>query len=338
MLSRVADSIFWMSRYIERAENVARFIDVNWHLLLDSGNTEQAQWQPLVDTTGDREVFMERYGETTRNNVIRFLSFDQENPNSILSCVRAARENARTIRDVISSEMWEQINAFNLMLKDAALNTKAIESPYEFFNEVKMASHLFLGVTDTTMWRGEGWNFFRLGQLLERCDKTSRILDVKYYLLNPSGSDSNTDTIQWAAVLKSASGLEMYRKRHSRIVPDRVVEFLMFEPSFPRAAIYCVKTANESLHQITGTSMDRASCDAEIRMNEIWKEIAATSAQDAILDGLHQYIDALQTKLNLVGTAIRNDFFLSNDQQTIAEKQAQSQSTTANGSQSQSQG
>ena len=214
MLSRVADSMFWMSRYIERAENVARFIDVNWHLILDSSIREESQWLALVNTTGDLEVFEKREGAATRESVIQFLTFDTENANSILSCVRAARENARCIRDAISQEMWEQINMFYLMLNDSASGNKALVNPYDFFNEVKMASHLFVGINDTTMSHNEAWNFCRLGRYLERTDKTSRILDVKYYMLraklieNPSPSDD----IQWAAMLKSASALEMYRK------------------------------------------------------------------------------------------------------------------------------
>ena len=150
MLSRVADSIYWMNRYIERAENVARFIDVNLHLMLDlpAGTTEQ--WAPLVDTTGDEELFQERYGEATRDNVIAFLTFDTDNPNSIYSCLRAARENARSVREIISSEMWEQVNTLYLMVRDAAAQGRVMAEPHAFFTEVKMASHLFVGITDAT--------------------------------------------------------------------------------------------------------------------------------------------------------------------------------------------
>src|ERR1043166_9251462 len=142
MLSRVADSIYWMGRYVERAENVARFIDVNLQLMLDSslGQIEQ-QWRPLVSTTGDNEDFEKRFGEPTQSNVIRFLTLDAENPNSILSCLRAARENARTVREIISSEMWLQLNKFYLMAASAAGNGAYFDS-HEFFGEVKNASHL----------------------------------------------------------------------------------------------------------------------------------------------------------------------------------------------------
>ena len=211
MLSRVADSIYWMSRYIERAENVARFIDVNLNLMLDLPVGSAQQWQPLVDITGDTDEFAKRYGSATQQNVIQFLTFDQENVNSIRSCLRAARENARSVREIISSEMWEQLNQFYLVVNSAASKTGRMTDPQELFASVKMSSHLFTGVTDATMTHGEGWHFCRLGRKLERADKTSRILDVKYFLLLPTIADVGTtfDDIQWAAVLRSASAFEM---------------------------------------------------------------------------------------------------------------------------------
>src|SRR5258705_6414849 len=183
MLSRVADSIYWMSRYAERAENVARFIDVNLQLMLDGSTGEDQQWEPLVSTTGDHEVFTKRYGEATQQNVIHFLTFDAENPNSILSCVRAARENARTIREIISPEMWLQLNKFYLMVTAAAGDSSAQANPYEFFTEVKNSNHLFNGIAAATMTHEEPWHFFHIGRILERAHKTSPIMDEKYFYL-----------------------------------------------------------------------------------------------------------------------------------------------------------
>ena len=172
MLSRVAASIYWMSRYIERAENVARFVDVNLHLILDMPIGMQAQWEPLVSTTGDDEVFAERYGEASREAVIQFLAFDADNSNSIVSCLRAARENARSIRENISSEMWEQLNDAYLLVTNTS-EEWAMAEPHEFFREIKLASHLFMGLTDNIMSHSEGWHFSQLGRLIERADKTS---------------------------------------------------------------------------------------------------------------------------------------------------------------------
>jgi len=150
LLSRVADAVYWMGRYIERAENVARFIDVNHNLMLDLPGDYAGQWQPIVDTTGDRALFQQRYGEATRENVVRFLSFDLENPNSIYSCVMAARENARSVRETISSEMWQQINSLYLLIT-SEIRKPLPEAVPEFCHQVRMACHLFQGLTEGTM-------------------------------------------------------------------------------------------------------------------------------------------------------------------------------------------
>jgi uncharacterized alpha-E superfamily protein len=311
MLSRVAASIYWMSRYIERAENVARFIDVNLNLMLDLPVGSAQQWQPLVDTTGDAQEFARRYGSATQHNVIRFLTFDPENSNSILACLRAARENARSIREVISSEMWELLNEFYLMVNAAAAAAGSMTDPQELFASVKMSSHLFAGVTDATMTHGEGWHFCRLGRRLERADKTSRLLDVKYFLLLPTAADVGTtfDDLQWAAVLRSASAFEMYRKCHGRIAPDRVVDFLLLDTEFPRAIHCCLMAARESVHAISGTPAGMFRNPVEQVLGELCSELAYAQIDDVIGGGLHEYLDRLQTKMNRVGSGIHETFF-----------------------------
>ncbi len=216
MLSRVAESIYWMNRNIERAGNIARFIDVNFRLMLDLPTGTSVQWDALVRITGDYAAFIERYETATRDTVIQFLSFDRENPNSILSCVKTARENARSVREIISSEMWEQVNRLYLAVSDAA--NRRLESPEEFFTETKLATQLYIGLAHTTMSHGQAWHFARLGRMIERADQTSRIIDVKYFILLPSVDDVGTpfDEIQWTAVLGSASALEAYRQEQSR--------------------------------------------------------------------------------------------------------------------------
>lgn len=311
MLSRVADSIYWMSRYIERAENVARFIDVNLNLMLDLPGGSAQQWQPLVDITGDTEAFAKRYGAATQQSIIQFLTFDTDNENSILSCVRAARENARSVREIISSEMWEQLNQSYLMINAAAGSRGDLTDPQELFASVKMASQMFAGVTDATMTHGEGWHFCRLGRKLERADKTSRILDVKYFLLLPTAHDVGTtvDDVQWAAVLRSASAFEMYHKRHGRIAPSRIVEFLLFDREFPRAIHYCLMAARESVHAISGTPSGMFRSPVEQLLGLLCSEMAYAQIDDIIASGLHEYLDELQTKMNQVGHHIRETFF-----------------------------
>jgi uncharacterized alpha-E superfamily protein len=311
MLSRVAESMYWMSRYIERAENVARFVDVNLTLMLDLPSDSAQQWQPLVDITGDTMEFVTRYGVATERNVIRFLTFDTDNVNSIVSCLRAARENARSVREVISSEMWVQLNESFLMVSDAARHDGYLADPQELFASVKMASHLFAGITDATMTHGEGWHFCQLGRMLERADKTSRIIDVKYFLLLPTLEDVGTtvDDMQWAAVLRSASALEMYSKRHGLISPTRIVEFLLLDRDFPRAIHYCLIAARRSVHAISGTPAGMFRTGVEQVLGALCSELAYAQIDDLIKAGLHEYLDVLQEKMNQVGTGIHDTFF-----------------------------
>ena len=311
MLSRVAESMYWMSRYIERAENVARFVDVNLNLMLDLPSGSAQQWQPLVDITGDTEAFAERHGTANERTVIEFLTFDTENVNSIVSCLRAARENARTVREVISSEMWEQLNESYLMVNDAARVGADLTDPQELFRSVKIASHEFSGVTDATMTHGEGWHFCQLGRMLERADKTSRIVDVKYFLLLPTIEDVGTtvDDMQWAAVLRSASAFEMYHKRHGRISPTRIVEFLLLDREFPRAIQFCLMAARHSVHAISGTPTDMFRTSPEQLMGALCSALSYAQVDDIIKAGVHQYLDALQTRMNQVGAGIHDTFF-----------------------------
>jgi uncharacterized alpha-E superfamily protein len=311
MLSRVADSIYWLNRYVERAENVARFVEVNLNLLLDTpvaGFTQQ--WQPLVTTTGDQALFKKRYGDASAQNVLHFLTFDSEYSNSILSCVKAARENARAVRETISSEMWEQVNEFYLWVKDAAKEKTTEEQLYSFYPEVKMASHLFAGVMDATMAHNEGWHFGQLGRLLERADKTARILDVKYYILLPSIKDVGTplDELQWIALLKSASAYEMYRKRQRRVTPQSITNFLILDPEFPRSILFCLLQAERSLHHITGTTLGSWCNNSERTLGRLRSELEYTTLDEVFDLGLHEFLDTLQTRLNTVGEHIYKDF------------------------------
>jgi uncharacterized alpha-E superfamily protein len=311
MLSRVADSIYWMSRYVERAENVARFIDVNLKLMLDSPEAATQQWEPLVSISGDEESFKERYGHPTPENVLKFLTFDTEYPNSIISCLRSARWNARSVREVISSEMWLQLNKFYLMVNSAAAVPENLQSLDEFFTEVKMNSHLFQGVTDSTMTHGEAWRFCQLGRELERADKTSRMVDVKYFILLRSVEDVGTalDEIQWAAVLRSTSGFQMYRRDRGRITPKGVVDYLLLDRLFPRAIHACLIEANESLHGISGTPIDRFKNTPEKLLGQLCSDLSYASVDEIIASGLHEYLDDLQDKMNHIGAGIHETFF-----------------------------
>ncbi len=308
MLSRVADSMYWMSRYIERAENIARFIDVNVTLTMELGYTVGEQWGPLVATTGDEEMFQKDYGEPTRANVMRFLTFDERYPNSIISCLSGARENARIIREHISTAMWEQLNKFYLMVHDRAKLDVNFDTEGDFYEEVRAGAQLFVGVTDGTFSHGEGWHFAKLGRLLERADKTSRILDVRYFLLLPQVTDVGTplDIVQWSALLRSASALNMYRAQHGRIQPNKIAEFLLLDPDFPRAVRHCADAAENSLRTITGTPTRTFRNSAEQKLGRLCAELDYTSIDDVLREGFHEFIDRLQLRLNDVGNALQD--------------------------------
>ena len=312
MLSRVANSIYWMCRYIERAENVARFISVNLNLLLDMPVEGSKHWEPLVMITGDQEFFEDKYKEYSKEAVINFLTFDRQYFNSILSCLAAARENARSIREIISSEMWEHLNTFYLEMMDAMSPVRALQDPHRFFKTIQMHCHLFTGLLDSTMSHGEAWNFARIGMMLERADKTSRILDVKYFMLLPQVDLVNTpiDNIQWTAVLKSASAFEMYRKEHHLITPRLVASFLIFDNQFPRSIRHCVNKAQICLERImNGSANGTVNNPAEKLLGRLKADLEYTDIEDVIQEGMHEYLDRLQTRLNQIDAAIGVAFF-----------------------------
>src|ERR1043166_7606809 len=218
---------------------------------------------------------------------------------------------SRTVREIISSEMWLQLNKFFLMAGSAAADGAFLDSQVEFFAEVKNASHLFKGITDATMTHGEAWHFCRMGRMLERADKTSRILDVKYYIILRSSADVGTafDDIQWAAVLRSASAFEMYRKSLGRISPRGVVEFLLLDRDFPRAVHSCLLCARDSLHAISGTPLGTFRYAPEKLLGQLCSDLSYAGVDEIIAYGLHEYVDELQSKMNQAGGGIYETFF-----------------------------
>ena len=309
MLSRVADSIYWMTRYIERAENYARFMDVNLSLIMDLPKTFSEQWQPLVRITGDDSVFASRHDRYSRDAVVEFLTFDKDNPSSILSCLIQARENARTIREIISSEMWWQINELFLSVKEATLGGN--ENLSGFYRHIKNGAHLFNGIMDSTLSHNEAYHFANLGRLIERADKTDRMLDMKYFYLLPRVEDVGTalDYLQWSALLKSTSAYEVYRKTYGRMDYRDIIRLLLFDRAFPRAVFFCLLESDRSLHTITGTPIGTFDNAAEKEMGRIMSQLSFDDVDDVVRYGLHEYLDDFQVKLNLLGTEIFRTFF-----------------------------
>ena len=309
MLSRVANSIYWMARYLERADCVARFIDVNTHLMLDLAlDQNSAQWYPLVATSGDDEDFTKRYKQADERAVVKFMTFDQSNPNSILQCIFRARENARTVREVIPVEMWEKINEL-YHLTQSQSRKRSVADLADYYKEVRQSGHLFTGLMHNTMSRDMGWQFAHLGQMLERADKTARLLDVKYFLLLPHNDvwkDSAYDAVQWGAVLKSVNALEMYRQQFHTINYRDVTQFLLFSKAFPRSVQFCLEDAEAALKTLTNGNGDSK---AAREMATLCRTIRNSDTSHIISAGLHEFIDIFQANLNLVDEAIYESYF-----------------------------
>lgn len=312
MLSRVANSIYWLNRYIERAENNARFIDVNINLTMDLPPGLEEQWRPLVMTSGDGDYFREKYGEFSRKNVVEFLVFDRENANSIFSCISSARENARMVRDSLSSELWFHINEMFHKLSEMQLDkNKREENLIPFLKEVKWGSHLYSGIMEAIFDRSEAWHFAVLGRFLERADKSARILDMKYFYLLPHIKFVGTplDLLHWSAVLKSASGFEMYRKRYGSLNVCDIVRFIVLDRAFPRSILFCLATAEHSLHAIMGTTINTFLTTAEKEIGKLRSELEYTDVDDIFETRVHEYLDNCLIKINNIGNEIQKTFF-----------------------------
>jgi len=331
MLSRVADSLYWMARYIERAENNARILDVNLQVTLDddcSGDeADRIAWEPILATLEDLTLFKKLYAVTNAEAVCEFVTFAKENPNSIRSCVAGARENARTVREFISSEMWERINSLYLWINSAETRQLYGSSAIDFYRHVVDYAHQFHGTTDATLTHGEGWNFLLVGKYLERADSSSRILDLKYHILLPRGEQvgGNVDTVQWQAVLKSCSAFEAYRKLHTgQVTPWSVAEFIILHDSFPRSIRYCVERLDTALHRISGCDRAHFANEAERLSGRLCSDLNYTTIGDIMKSGLHEYLDGIQRRLIEISAALHRQYCEWLDPE--AAKQSQSQS------------
>jgi uncharacterized alpha-E superfamily protein len=317
MLSRVADSLYWMSRYVERGENIARILDVNLQLMLDlpklGPDEQKSLWEPVLRSTGDHEDFYKHYKLSNSDNVIDFLTLHPKNSNSIVNCITTARENARHVREQISLEMWEEINRTYLWIKSQTLKKIQRQGPYEFFTAVKNASHLFQGITDGTMTHGEDWDFIQVGKYLERADMTTRILDAndEIFITQPAKSQTS-GTLQWSAILRSCSSHDAYRKFYvAQVEPDKVVEFLILNEFFPRSIRFSAQELNTALRSISGCKDEHFTNLAEKLAGRLVAELNYSALEDIKTVGMHQYMDELQVKLNTIGEAIFQTYLFS---------------------------
>lgn len=304
-----------MSRTIERAEMTTRLLDVNMQLLLDfevqNPGAADRHWQPILATLEDQDLFSETYSEITPASVMEFVTFERRNPHSIFSCLARARENARTIREQISSEMWEQINRTHLYLREGQARSDYNESPIDFYRRLVDRFHAFQGTTDATMTHGEGWDFLQAGKFLERADATSRVLDVKYHILLPNGErvGGNVDLTQWMAVLRSCSAMEAFLKVNvGQVTAWKVANFLVLHDDFPRSIRFCVDQVDQALHRISGCEDSHFSNEVERLSGQLRSNLDYTTIETIFQTGLHQFLDSIQLRLTEISDALTSTY------------------------------
>jgi uncharacterized alpha-E superfamily protein len=306
MLSRVAESIYWMARYIERAENSARLVNVNANLLLDLPTRMTLGWRPLIDISGSKRLFADMYEEASERNVVRFLIADADNPGSLLSSLHTARENARTIRDIIPREGWELVNELYLNAKGTVGSGIGRKNRFEFLNHIIGRTQQMTGLLAGTMLNDQGYDFLRMGRNLERGDMTSRIIDVRSGNLLPKETEELVpyENAQWMSVLQSLSGYQAYRQKvQGAIRRQHVLRFLLQDLQFPRSFGHCVREVEACLKRLP---RNREPLHAVKLAGQ-----AAKRARPAAMTPreLHKFIDGLQRELGNVHAAIQSTYF-----------------------------
>jgi uncharacterized alpha-E superfamily protein len=313
MLRRIAGNLFWLTRYLERAEWRGRLVDVNYRLLVENPAHAKDEWWPLLAVTGEWDLFAEHYDAYDERSILAFFTFDPHNPSSIASCIEYARENCRAARNRISSELWLEINTLHLEAKRWTSELMQSRGLVAFFAELRERFYRISGVMESTLRRDFGYHFLSLGKWLEAAENVTRLLDTRYHFLLPSPVDvgSPLDLSQWAALLRSASALEAYRNFYGNLISiERVVEFMLFNETFPRAARFCVDRLELALDCI------RSACPAELEASAekssadvptayaLGSKLRAGKASAAIAGGLHEYLLAIQADCATTGDEI----------------------------------
>ena len=309
MLSRTADHLFWMSRYIERAESLARLLDVTWQMSLVPQSLAAANqnWNAIIALNSLEEEFADRYSAVNAENVLRFMVSDTGNHASIVSCLRLTRENAHAVRGTITAEMWETMNSTWLEARGKSFEQVANAGVGEYFDWVKMRSSLSRGTTLGTLLQDEAYHFIRLGTLLERADNTARILDVKYHVLRPLGDEGATDFYQWGALLRSVSAFEVYRKAYRDVItPERVAELLMLRSDMPRSLHFCMNGVVKNLDLIA----NRQSGEIQRQAGLLHAQLHYARIEDILERGLHEYLTDFMDRIYLLGDGISRTFLV----------------------------
>ena len=315
MLSRTADHLFWMSRYTERAENTARMLNVNYEtsLLPQSASEAEAGWQGLLSISELLPSYTALHGEVNPRSVMEFMVSDEDNPSSIISCLRAARENARAVRGTLTTEVWETQNQTWLEVRRMIKSGEFERDPGQFFEWVKFRSHLSRGVTVGTMLMDEALHFMRLGTFLERADNTARLVDVKFHAVESdffgtaSEKDQEYDFYHWSAILRSVSGFEIYRKVYRNVIrPEKVAELLILRPDMPRSLAACMNGVLENLKLVANDQ----STDTLRRAGRLQAELAYSRIDEILATGLHAFLTQFLDRVNDIGAGISRDFLV----------------------------
>ena len=315
MLSRTADHLFWMSRYIERAENTARLLDVNYQtaLLPQSEAVAQMGWQGLLSISELTTTYAERYGAVEAREVMDFMVKDERNPSSIVSCLGAARENARAVRGTLTTEVWETHNQTWLEVKRMLKAGEFERDPAQFFEWVKFRSHLSRGVTVGTMLMDEALHFMRLGTFLERADNTARLVDVKFHAVQSdffgaaNEKDQEYDFYHWSAILRSVSGFEVYRKVYRDVIkPELVAELLILKADMPRSLH---ASLNEVVNNLSLVASDPAA-ETQRRAGKLRADLQFGRIDEILATGLHAYLTQFLDRVNDLGAHISREFLV----------------------------
>jgi uncharacterized alpha-E superfamily protein len=303
-----------MSRYVERAENATRILTVNFNALLDLPVEDgEAGWQPLVAITGDESLYHDVYNDFNARNTIEFMLWHPANPNSVMACVVNARENARSVREQISSEMWEHINRLYFSVRNLH-KSDILRGPHEFFSLIRDGSHAFQGITNATMTHGEGYSFVQLGKYIERAGQTIRILDAKYASVNKLPEGSPETSLQLIAMLKSCSAFEAFRKAHaSHLLAWRVAEFLLLNPLFPRAVRFCLEHCVEAVNAISASGTKTVDTQAgtlpQRLFGRLYSDLEYLDIRDVIDQSMHDYLEQCLDRISQAGDAVTRTFF-----------------------------
>lgn len=324
MLSRTADHLFWMSRQMERAENLARLLDVTWQMSLvpQAETSVNRNWNAILVLNSLEQAFAAKYSEVNAENVLRFMVTDPDNLSSIYSCLRQSRENAHSVRGTITTEMWETINATWIEAREMTFEKISANNFSEFFEWVKMRSSLSRGVTVGTLLQDEAFHFIRLGTLLERADNTARILDVKYHALNGDSNGNHhsqaqqqgqhedegaTDFYEWGALLRSVSGFEVYRKTYRDVItPERVAELLILNKDMPRSLLFSMAGVLRNIQLVKNNH----SGETERQAGLLYSQLRYARIGDILEQGLHEYLTDFMNKIYEIGDGISRDFLV----------------------------